>query len=147
MHCICSEELLSKTTNRAGVELIRQAIALNANVAAAHNDRGAALTELKRPEEALASYDKAIALKPDFAEAFNNRGNALRELKRCGSTGELRQGDRAQARLCRGVQQPRQCADRAEPSRGGTGELRQGDRADARPLQRLQQPWQCADWS
>ena len=37
--------------------------------------------ELKRLEEALASYDKAIALKPDYAEAFNNRGNALRELE------------------------------------------------------------------
>ena len=38
--------------------------------------------ELKRLEEALASYDKAIALKPDYAEAFNNRGIALRQLKR-----------------------------------------------------------------
>jgi tetratricopeptide (TPR) repeat protein len=33
--------------------------------------------DLKRPADALASYDKAIALKPDFAEAHNNRGNAL----------------------------------------------------------------------
>ena len=38
--------------------------------------------ELKRLDEALASYDKAIALKPDYAEAFNNRGIALKELKR-----------------------------------------------------------------
>ena len=38
--------------------------------------------DLKRPEEALASYDKAIALKPDYAEAYSNRGNALRDLKR-----------------------------------------------------------------
>ena len=38
--------------------------------------------DLKRLEEALASYDKALALKPDFAEAYNNRGNALKELKR-----------------------------------------------------------------
>ena len=38
--------------------------------------------DLKRPEEALASYDKAIALKPDYAEAYNNRGNALMDLKR-----------------------------------------------------------------
>ena len=38
--------------------------------------------ELKRFDEALASYDKALALKPDYAEAFNNRGNALQELKR-----------------------------------------------------------------
>ena len=38
--------------------------------------------DLKRPAEALASYDKAIALKPDDAEAHYNRGNALRDLKR-----------------------------------------------------------------
>ena len=38
--------------------------------------------DLKRPAEALASYDKAIALKPDYAEAHNNRGNALMDLKR-----------------------------------------------------------------
>ena len=39
------------------------------------------LRALKRPTEALASYDKAIALKPDYAEAHNNRGNALMDLK------------------------------------------------------------------
>ena len=38
--------------------------------------------DLKRPEEALASYDKALAIKPDYVEALNNRGNALRDLKR-----------------------------------------------------------------
>src|SRR5262249_42642611 len=41
--------------------------------AEAHSNRGAALMELKRPAEALASYDKALALKPDFAEAHWNR--------------------------------------------------------------------------
>ena len=37
---------------------------------------------MKRPAEALASYDMAIALKPDFAEAYSNRGNALWDLQR-----------------------------------------------------------------
>ena len=65
-----------------GVELIKRAIGLNPKVAAAHNNLGNALMDLKRSAEALASYDKAIALKPDFAEAHYNRGNALMDLKR-----------------------------------------------------------------
>ena len=40
------------------------------------------LRELKRPAEALDSYDRALALKPDHADALCNRGSALRELKR-----------------------------------------------------------------
>ena len=52
-----------------GVGLITKAIALKPDHADAYNNRGVALQDLKRPEEALASYDKAIALKPDFAEA------------------------------------------------------------------------------
>ena len=43
---------------------------------------GIALRQLKRPTDALASYDKALALKPDHAEALCDRGKALRELKR-----------------------------------------------------------------
>ena len=71
----------TRRTERA-VELIRKAIGLNAKVAAAHSNLGNALRDLKRPADALASYDKAIALKPDFAEAYNNRGIALKDLKR-----------------------------------------------------------------
>ena len=33
--------------------------------------------DLKRSDDALASYDRAIALKPDYAEAYNNRGITL----------------------------------------------------------------------
>ena len=59
-----------------------QAIALKPDYAEAFNNRGIALKELKRLDDALASYDAAIALKPDYADAFYNRGNALQELKR-----------------------------------------------------------------
>ena len=38
--------------------------------------------ELKRYEQALASWDKAIALEPDYAEAYYNRGVALQALRR-----------------------------------------------------------------
>jgi hypothetical protein len=55
---------------------------VNSKNAPAFNNRGLALQELKRLDEALASYDKALALKPDFAEVFNNRGLALQELRR-----------------------------------------------------------------
>lgn len=65
-----------------GVELITRAIRVNPKVAEAYNNRGNALLDLKRPDEALASYDKALALEPDYAEAQTNRATALKELKR-----------------------------------------------------------------
>ena len=38
--------------------------------------------KLRRPAEALESYDRAVDLDPGDAAAFNNRGNALRQLER-----------------------------------------------------------------
>ena len=49
-------------------------------LAAMLSNRGKALLDLKRPEEALASLDRALALKPDHAEAYYYRGNALLNL-------------------------------------------------------------------
>jgi tetratricopeptide (TPR) repeat protein len=37
---------------------------------------------LKRPDDAIESYDKAIALRPDLVEAYHNRGNILPYLNR-----------------------------------------------------------------
>jgi tetratricopeptide (TPR) repeat protein len=48
----------------------------------AWNNRGNALRELDRHEEAISSYDSAIAYKHHFHEAWNNRGVALGELGR-----------------------------------------------------------------
>ena len=45
-------------------------------------DRGNALQQVKRFDEAVLSYDRAVALNPRDVEAFNNRGNALQGLKR-----------------------------------------------------------------
>jgi tetratricopeptide (TPR) repeat protein len=51
-------------------------------ILSAWNNRGIALYDLGRYEEAVASYDKAIEIKPDDEEAWNNRGIALRNLGR-----------------------------------------------------------------
>jgi tetratricopeptide (TPR) repeat protein len=81
LHLLGVIAIQTKRTVR-GIELIAKAIGLNANVATAHSNLGNALQELKRSEDALASYDRAIALKPDFAETYYNRGLALQDLNR-----------------------------------------------------------------
>jgi predicted O-linked N-acetylglucosamine transferase (SPINDLY family) len=63
-------------------QLIAKAIEINPNSAPAYSNRGLALQELKRLDDALVCYDKAIAIKPNDAEALNNRGNVLAKLKR-----------------------------------------------------------------
>ena len=59
-----------------------QALKLNKSNAVVFNNRGNALRDLRRLDEALESYEEALRIKPDYAEAYNNRGNALRGLKR-----------------------------------------------------------------
>jgi predicted O-linked N-acetylglucosamine transferase (SPINDLY family) len=66
----------------SAVNFFDRAIAINAGVAEAYNNRGIALQKLGRFEAAIASYDKAIALKPKIAQAHSNRGIALKELQR-----------------------------------------------------------------
>src|SRR5580700_10029173 len=46
------------------------------------NNRGFALSRLKRFDEALLSLDRAMALRPAMREALNNRGNVLVALNR-----------------------------------------------------------------
>ena len=81
MHMLGVVALQARRTGR-GVELIRKAIGFNDKVAAAHNNLGKALSDLKLSADALASFDRAIALDPQFAEAHANRGNALVNLRR-----------------------------------------------------------------
>jgi tetratricopeptide (TPR) repeat protein len=64
------------------IRLVDLALAVNSNAPQLHNLRGAALKELNRPQEALASYGDAIALDPNYADAHYNRGNLLKE-QRC----------------------------------------------------------------
>ncbi len=73
---------LQTRRTRRGVDLIRKAIAINADFAPAHVNLGNGFRDLNLSREAIASYDNAIALKPDDAGAYYNRGLALQDLKR-----------------------------------------------------------------
>lgn len=81
LHLLGIVALQTRRTQR-GVDLIKNAIRLNANDPTKYNDLGMGQIELKRFNDALASFDKAIALRPDFAAAHFNRGNALKNMKR-----------------------------------------------------------------
>jgi protein O-mannosyl-transferase len=58
------------------------AIALAPDIPMFYNDRGMALSNLKRHEEAITMYDMAIALNPGNANYYANKGNTLRDLQR-----------------------------------------------------------------
>lgn len=64
------------------IDFLQHAIRLDSKNYAAHNSLGIALKELKRIDEAIASYDEAIYLKHDYVEAYYNRGVALAIAKR-----------------------------------------------------------------
>ena len=52
-----------------------------ATLALAYNNRGIVLKDMKRLNEALASYDRAIELRPNYHEARSNRDVALKLLR------------------------------------------------------------------
>jgi 2-polyprenyl-3-methyl-5-hydroxy-6-metoxy-1,4-benzoquinol methylase len=70
------------------VESCDKAIQIRPDYAEAYSNRGAALQELGRLDEAVESCDKAIKIRPDYAEAYSNRGAALQELGRLGEAAE-----------------------------------------------------------
>ena len=65
-----------------GLGAADQSIQLKPNYAEAWGNRGNALQDLKRYEEALASHERALELKPNYAEGWSNKGAVLNELKR-----------------------------------------------------------------
>jgi predicted O-linked N-acetylglucosamine transferase (SPINDLY family) len=81
LHLLGVIALQTRRTEHA-IELIKKAIGINPNIAAAHNNLGNALQDLNHFSDAIASFDRAIVLKPDYADAYYNRGNALKQLKR-----------------------------------------------------------------
>jgi tetratricopeptide (TPR) repeat protein len=73
------------------VDLFHQACTLNPKHAEAHNNLGATLHRLGRPEEAAEACRKALALAPDYAPALYNLGLALKEMDRLDEAAETYQ--------------------------------------------------------
>lgn len=63
-------------------ELLKRAVALQPDLAEAHNDLGNVLGAQGKFVQAAACFERAAALKPDFADAHYNRGLALGNLGR-----------------------------------------------------------------
>jgi protein O-GlcNAc transferase len=61
---------------------IGRAIAVNPGAPEPHSNLGLALLELRRPEDALESFERSLKVKPDVPASLNNRGNALLALNR-----------------------------------------------------------------
>ena len=55
---------------------------IHPELAEAHSNRGNALKDLMRLDEAVKSYDRALRIRPGIAESHTNRGNALKDLGR-----------------------------------------------------------------
>jgi tetratricopeptide (TPR) repeat protein len=64
------------------LELLRRAVNVNANSAAAHRHLANVLVDAGALEEAIASFDRALELHPEFVEAHLGRGLTLMTLKR-----------------------------------------------------------------
>ena len=64
------------------VQFLQGSLGLNPGQPEAWSFLASALQGLKRPEEALAAFDRALALRPDFVEVLVNRGLTLRGMGR-----------------------------------------------------------------
>jgi len=71
---------LTSGENLKALTFFDQALAIDQTFPLVYSNKGNALQELNRLEEALQNYNKAISLKPDYAEAYSNRGNVLRKI-------------------------------------------------------------------
>ncbi|MDA9403457.1 O-linked N-acetylglucosamine transferase, SPINDLY family protein [Bradyrhizobium sp. CCBAU 45389] len=64
------------------LECYDKALAIDGNLAEAHNGRGWVLCRLRNYDEAIASLNRALSIKFDYASALANRAIALQELLR-----------------------------------------------------------------
>jgi predicted O-linked N-acetylglucosamine transferase (SPINDLY family) len=66
----------------AAARLVKRALLVDPQSAAALSDLGVVLSVLQRQDEALACFDRLIGLKSDFTHAYYNRGKTLLEMGR-----------------------------------------------------------------
>ena len=113
---------------------IARAIRIKPDYADAFYNCGNLLKELKRPGEALASYDAALALRPDYAARPGKIAAwCWQELQRPNDvTGEPGKGAGAQTGLCRSLFQPGPGAAAIATVRRGAGKLRSRGGVQAR---------------
>lgn len=64
------------------LECYDKALAIDGNLAEAHNGRGWVLCRLRNYDDAIASLNRALSIKPNYASALANRAIALQELLR-----------------------------------------------------------------
>jgi predicted O-linked N-acetylglucosamine transferase (SPINDLY family) len=69
---------LARGENGQAAECFREAIALDSDLADAHNNLGIVLSADNKLDEAIASYRSALRLRPDFGQALYNLGGALK---------------------------------------------------------------------
>jgi predicted TPR repeat methyltransferase len=81
--------------NEDAVMMYRRGLALDASVAAAHNNLGNALRDLGRTAEAVAAYDRAAALADDPFPAASNRAHVVAKLADATGAQRLAAFDRA----------------------------------------------------
>jgi Flp pilus assembly protein TadD len=65
-----------------GLDFLKRAIAIKADVATYHSNLGLTLQALGDHDGALEAFDAALALQPDLAEVHNNKGAALEDMGR-----------------------------------------------------------------
>ena len=75
---------LQRGQSQRGIQLLREALALEPRQPIAQRDLGNAFQQMNRMDEALSCYDKSLALKPDQADVCNNRALTLAALGRAG---------------------------------------------------------------
>src|SRR5689334_3374741 len=64
----------------AAIKLYSQAVEADGNIYQIHYQLGLALVSLKRPKEAIKSFENVVRLKPDFAKGLNALGETQLEL-------------------------------------------------------------------